>query len=186
MDRTEQLRKLEARATAAKERLRAENVALAAATKHVGAVAEARALAAQVAATVQRQAHAAISAVVSRCLATVFDDPYEFRVEFVQKRGKTEANLMFYREGQPVDPTTAAGGGVVDVAAFGLRLAALMLARPRPRRLLVLDEPFKFVSAAYRPRVRQLLESLAVDLDVQIIMVTHISELQCGSVVEIS
>jgi len=74
---------------------------------------------------------------------------------------------------------------VVDVAAFALRLSALMLSRPARRRVVVLDEPFKFVSAGYRDRVRAMLENLAPDLEVQFIFVTHIDELRCGHIVEV-
>lgn len=139
-----------------------------------------------VAEAVQQQAHRRIAAVVTRCLKAVFgEDAYEFRIDFSQKRGKTEAKLLFVRDGVEIDPTTAAGGGCVDVAAFALRLACLVLSLPRRRRLLVLDEPFRFVSREYRPAVRELLLKLAEELGVQIIMVTHMPDLMVGNVIEI-
>lgn len=139
-----------------------------------------------VAQAVQEQAHDRIAGVVSRCLEMVFDEPYEFRIMFEKKRNRTEARLVFVREGQEINPLDASGGGVVDVAAFALRLSCLMLARPARRRLVILDEPFKFVSAEYRARVRAMLEGLAEDMGVQFIMVTHIDELRTGTIVEIS
>jgi DNA repair exonuclease SbcCD ATPase subunit len=77
------------------------------------------------------------------------------------------------------------GGGVVDVASFALRVACLILHRPRLSKVMVLDEPFKFVSAQYRDRVRTMLERLSQDLDMQIIMVSHIDELETGKVIEL-
>lgn len=151
----------------------------------LSAIVEAQSTAQGVAAEVQASAHDRIARVVSRCLAAVFDEPYEFRVTFDRKRGKTEARLGFVRDGVEMDPLTAAGGGVVDVAAFALRLAALVLARPARRRLVVLDEPFKFVSAEYRGAVRGMLEMLAEDMDVQFVIVTHIDELKTGTVIEV-
>lgn len=139
----------------------------------------------RVAQAVQQKAHEKIAGVVSTCLSTVFDDPYEFKIEFERKRGKTEARLRFTRRGLEVDPLTAAGGGVVDVAAFALRAACLMLHRPRLTKLLVLDEPFKFVSADYRDNVRKMLEGLAKDLGLQIILVTHIDELESGKIISL-
>jgi len=135
--------------------------------------------------TVQEEAHNRIAGVVSKCLATVFDEPYEFHIRFEQARGRTEARLVFVREGQEINPLDASGGGVVDVAAFALRLSCLMLARPACRRVVVLDEPFKFVSADRRAGVRAMLEGLAEDLGVQFIMVTHIDELRCGKIIEV-
>ncbi len=77
----------------------------------------------------------------------------------------------------------ASGGGVVDVASFALRLASLMLARPIPRRLIVLDEPFKFLSEGHRGRIREMLLGLADQMKMQFVMVTHVRELECGKTV---
>lgn len=137
-----------------------------------------------VAQDVQQRAHKKIAAVVSKCLESVFDEPYEFKVEFERKRGRTEAKLTFVRDDIVVSPLSASGGGVVDVAAFALRLACLVLTRPPLRKVLVLDEPFKNPSAEYLPRIRIMLESLAEEMGVQFIIVTHIEALRCGEVVE--
>lgn len=134
---------------------------------------------------VQEQTHNKLSDVVSSCLRTVFDDPYEFKIKFERKRGKTEAQLVFTRRGLEIYPLTAAGGGMVDVAAFALRVSCLMLHRPKLSKIVVIDEGFKFVSAKYRDNVRLMLEGLAKDLGLQIIQVSHIPELQCGTVIEL-
>lgn len=138
-----------------------------------------------IALTVQQQAHKKISHVVSSCLSAVFDDPYEFRIEFERKRGRTEASLKFRRRELEVDPLSAAGGGVVDVAAFALRIACLVLHRPRLSPVVILDEPMKFVSVQYQDRVRQMLEQISEDLKVQIIMVTHADNLATGNVINL-
>jgi len=138
-----------------------------------------------VAEAVQQKAHEKLAQVVSSCLSTVFEDPYRFKIQFERKRGKTEAHLRFLRRGLDVDPITASGGGAVDVAAFALRVACLMLHRPRLSKIVVLDEPFKFVSAQYRENIKAMLESLTDDLGIQIIMVTHIEELEAGKVIEL-
>ena len=166
-------------------RMRREVQALEEAEAAERAQREAQALAQEVAQQVQELAHQRIASVVSRCLSTVLDGPYEFRIRFEQKRGRTEAALVFCRDDMEVDPMTAAGGGVVDVAAFSLRLSCLLLSRPPLRRLLVLDEPFKFVSEEFRPRIKELLVALAKEMEVQFLMVTHIPELRVGKVIEL-
>jgi len=138
-----------------------------------------------IAQAVQQKAHERISKVVSSCLSTVFDDPYEFKIQFERKRGRTEASLRFLRRGLDVDPLSASGGGMIDVAAFALRVACLMLHRPRLSRVVVIDEGFKFVSSQYRENVRSMLEGLAEDLGIQIVQVTHIEELETGKVIEL-
>jgi ABC-type molybdenum transport system ATPase subunit/photorepair protein PhrA len=134
---------------------------------------------------VQQQAHQRIAKVVSSCLSAVFDHPYEFRIQFERKRGRTEARLLFSRDGLEVDPMTAAGGGMIDVAAFALRIACLVLHRPKLSRVVVLDEPFRFVSAQYQPNVRTMLEELAEEMKIQIVFITHNPNLVTGKVIEL-
>ena len=135
---------------------------------------------------VQQQAHRRLASVVTRCLKAVFgEEAYEFRIRFEQKRGKTEARLLFARDGLECDPVDAAGGGVVDVASFALRLACLLLTVPAKRKLLVLDEPLKHLSRQYRPAARQLIEVMAKEMGVQFIVVTHDPALVTGKVVEL-
>ena len=165
--------------------LKAERLALREAKAKAHALQEALAVAQELAQQVQEEAHAKISDIVTHALSVVFDQPYAFRIKFEQKRGRTEASLVFERLGLEVDPLTASGGGVVDVAAFALRLSALLLSRPQGRKLLILDEPFRYLSRDLRPRLKELLETLAKDLGVQIVMVTHDPELQTGTVFEI-
>ena len=139
----------------------------------------------EIAETIQREAHSRISQVVSRCLSAVFDEPYEFEIVFEQKRGRTEADLRFVRGGMVVD-YRCIGGGVVDVAAFALRLAALLLTKPALRRLLILDEPMRCVSKHYVPKMRELFLVLAEEMGVQFIIVTHNEVLAVGTVVELT
>lgn len=139
-----------------------------------------------VAENIQNQAHTRIAGLVTRCLEAIFEDPYEFKIRFERKRGKTDAVLTFVRDGSELDdPTDECGGGVVDVAAFALRLACLILQKPLRRKLLVLDEPFKFVSEEYRDKLRDLILVLSHELNVQFVVVTHIPELQIGKVIQL-
>jgi ABC-type dipeptide/oligopeptide/nickel transport system ATPase subunit len=171
---------------AARLRHKQEKQALCAATAHLVATKAATMVAQAVAKAVQEQAHAQVADIVSRSLKAVFGpDAYRFKIIFEKKRGRTEATLVFDREGMVVDPMTASGGGVIDVAGFALRVSCLLLSRPPLRRLLVLDEPLRFLSEQYQPRARELIESLAKELGVQFLIVTHNKQLTCGKVVEL-
>lgn len=154
--------------------------------EHSAAVLQAQEIIQHVAQTVQEQTHARLAGVVSRCLEAIYgEEAYEFEIVFERKRGKTEARLVFKRDGNEVDPATSSGGGCLEVAAFALRLAALVLERPARRRLLVLDEPFRCVHKARAEQLRELLLALSKEMGVQIIMVTHSSELECGTVYDL-
>jgi len=136
----------------------------------------------------QNTAHRRIAGIVTRSLQAVFgdgQDPYEFVIQFERKRGRTEATLGFKRDGEVVDPMSASGGGVVDVASFALRLSCLLLKRPAIRRLLVLDELWKHLSEQYRPAMRELIEKLSEELGVQFVIITHSEEFKIGKVVEL-
>lgn len=167
-------------------RVERERSALKAAESRLEVILAAREVLQDAAVRTQTRVHSRIAAVVSRCLAAVFAEPYEFRVAFEQKRGKTEARLILVRDGiEHEDATDAVGGGVVDVASFALRLTCLMLTQPPPRRLLVLDEPFRHLSAGHAPAARKLLETMAEEFGVQVLMVTHNHRLATGKVVEL-
>lgn len=141
-----------------------------------------------VAESIQEQAHKRIANLVTKCLHAVYgdsDDAYDFQIKFEQKRGKTEASLLFVRNGNEIEPTTGSGGGPIDVAAFALRLACIMLSQPNRRKLLVIDEGFRMVSSVRSPAIRQLLTTLATELGFQFVLVTHNNNLQTGSILEI-
>jgi DNA repair exonuclease SbcCD ATPase subunit len=131
----------------------------------------------QVARMTQEELQFHFSELVSLALATVFDDPYKFRLEFVLRRDRSEADLFLERGEEKVHPMSAAGGGVVDVAAFALRVAMWCMQQPRSRATLILDEPFRFLSRDLQDRAALMIKEISQRLNLQIIMVTHNNEL---------
>lgn len=148
---------------------------------------EAQQAAQQIAEQVQQRAHKQIAGVVSRCLETVFyDEVYGFKIRFDKKRGRTEAVLILTKDGHEVeDPLNGDSGAVCEMAALALRLSCLVLAKPKLRKLLLLDEPFKSMSVEYWENTRLLLDGLSKDFGIQIIMVTHNTKLQTGKIIEL-
>jgi DNA repair exonuclease SbcCD ATPase subunit len=114
-----------------------------------------------------------ISDITSLALEAVFDNPYELKVEFIQRRNKTECDLYFVRDGNRVDPLTASGVGAVDIASFALRIASWSMARPRTRNVIILDEPFRFLSENYQEQASLILKEISKKLNLQIICITH-------------
>ena len=146
---------------------------------------EAQKIVQKVAQAIQNQVHKVISSVVTKALHDVFGETaYSFEIEFTKKRNKTEANLIFIRDGHKLHPLEDCGIGQVDVAAFTLRLVGIMLSS-QVRRLLVLDEPFKNVSEEYITNIRDMLLSMVQDFSFQIILVTHNKQLHVGKVVNL-
>lgn len=136
---------------------------------------QAQALIQKVAQETQGQLKYHIQALVQNALDAVFPTSYIFRISFELRRGQTEVDIYLDKDGSLIDPQDAAGGGVVDIVTFALRVVAWSLSKTAP--VLVLDEPFKWVSAGLRPVCGELLRGISDRLGLQIIMVTHDPEL---------
>lgn len=118
-----------------------------------------------------------IEEVVSLGLKTVFGDDYGFVIEYEIKRNKSEAKPFVTKGGEQFDPKDECGGGVIDVAALGLRMALWALAEDKPEPVLVLDEPGRFVSKDRIDKFGAMLKEFSAMFGVQIIMVTHMDSL---------
>jgi DNA repair exonuclease SbcCD ATPase subunit len=177
---------LSSRLSSAKSRAAGIEAALSSARTRSIEASEAQAVAQRAAEDVQQRAHERVTALVSKCLSAVFDEPYELRLRVERKRGRTEASLVLCRGGLELDdPMDCAGGGVIDVAALALRVACLALVRPAPRRFLALDEPLRALSVEFRPRAAELLERLAQETQTQILLITHDQAFMVGDVVRL-
>ena len=123
----------------------------------------------------QEQLRYHIEDIVQLCLDIVFPDKYKFNMIFEVKRGKTEARLVFLDDGEEVEPMEASGGGVVDIAALALRIAGWSLSKTE--NVIVLDEPFRFISNDKQALAAEVLKELSKTLNLQFIIVTHRPEI---------
>ncbi len=159
------LRQLELSIVAKEERLEELDSSLA-------KIDTAREIARKVAKETQRKLEFRIADLVTLALSAVFEDPYGFSVEFVSRRGKTECDLWFIRDGQKLKPEESSGVGPVDIAAFALRVALWSLERSRKRNVLILDEPFKHLRGEeYQRKASQMVKEISDELGLQVIMV---------------
>ena len=121
----------------------------------------------------QQQLQINISDITSLALEAVFPNPYELKVNFIQRRNKTECDLIFVRDGNEIDPITASGVGAIDVASFALRIASWSMTKPHSRNTIILDEPFRFLSENYQEKASIMLKEISKKLNIQFIIVTH-------------
>jgi len=120
----------------------------------------------------QQQLEFRISGMVSSAQEAVFDDPYGLVARFEERRGKTECDLLFSREGQEFDPLASSGYGAVDVAAFALRVAAWCMGKTSAP-ILLLDEPFKHLKGEEQNRrAIEMVHKLSEQLGLQVIMIS--------------
>jgi DNA repair exonuclease SbcCD ATPase subunit len=139
-----------------------------------------------VSAKTQQKLEYQISNLVSSALSSVFADPYAFTLRFVQRRNKTEADLIFTKSNNETDDLiNTAGGGAVDIASFALRIALWSIKRSRP--IMIIDEAFRFLSLDLQEKASDMIKEISSKLGIQIIMVSHLpGMIQCADrVVEI-
>lgn len=140
--------------------------------KRLNTATKARTVIQHVAQMTQKNLEFHISHIVSLALASVWPKPYEFKVNFVKRRNKTECDLVLVREGEELDPLDASGGGVCDVASFALRIAVLTM-KAKVRKVLLLDEPFSFLHSNEMQRnCSKMVKALSEKMGIQVIMVS--------------
>jgi hypothetical protein len=168
----------------AQDAFKREKAALREAKARAAASAQAKTIVQEVAAAVQQAAHGLIGTVVTRCLKSV-GFGYDFELEFVGKRGKTEVIFWFIKDGVKHRPYDMVPGGALDIAAFGCRLVAVMTSLPPRRRVLFLDEPFKNVQGEpYRSNLPGMLAVLADEFGFQFFMIANTTaEVDLGEVI---
>ena len=136
---------------------------------------KAQALIQKVAKETQQKLEYHIGNVVTMAQAAVFSDPYGFELEFVERRGKTECDIWFVKDGERMEPMFSSGGGALDIASFALRCAFWSL--KRTRSTIILDEPMKFLSRDLQDKASEMIKMLSEKLGLQFIIVSHIDEL---------
>lgn len=147
---------------------------------------KAREIVQAVSAKTQKNLEYQISNLVSSALSSVFADPYAFTLRFVQRRNKTEADLIFTKSSNETDDLiNTAGGGAVDIASFALRIALWSIKRSRP--VIIIDEAFRFLSLDLQEKASDMIKEISSKLGIQIIMVSHLpGMIQCADrVIEI-
>lgn len=122
----------------------------------------------------QQQLEYHLAEQVSLAMEAVFDDPYSLRVNFQEKRGRTEVELLFVRNDLEFPPLGSAGGGTIDVAAFALRVAYWSMRQDKKvASTIILDEPFSQLKGEdANRRVLAIVQEISHQLGLQVLMVS--------------
>ena len=144
---------------------------------------EAKAFLQLVAKQTQDQLRYHITELGTTALQAVFGtDDIALELEFVEKRGKTEAVIAFRNaEGLLTDPLEQDSGGAADIAALALRCSLWSLQKPRTRAVMVLDEPLKNINDPTREmqaKAAEMIQLISRRLGLQFIIVTMLQEIE--------
>jgi DNA repair exonuclease SbcCD ATPase subunit len=119
-----------------------------------------------------------VESLVTVAIKSVFSRDLKFIMEVGVKKNRSEV-LFFVQEGdkEPYIPKDEQGGGLLDIISFALRIVLWSIESPRSRNVFVLDEPMKWTGALI-VKAANMMKEISRELGIQIIMVTHDSELE--------
>ena len=152
------------------DQLSSLNNKITALTTELNDVQEARIIIQIVAMQTQQELEYHISHVVTKALESVFDDPYQFKIEFSLRRDKTEADRYWIKGEHEYQPN---GGGVRDVSSLALRIAMYQLQSNKTSPIIILDEPAKHTSEDLLSRFSSLIKAISTQLGIQFVIVSH-------------
>lgn len=118
-----------------------------------------------------------VANIVTTALQQIKDPNLSFRINYKVEKGQAEFVIYNSKLKQEMGIMESSGGTLVDIVDFALRVSLMLKWQPQLSRVLILDESFKFVSVADRDKLASFIRELSEKLDLQIILVTHESEL---------
>ena len=158
-----------------KERVRTES-------KNAKAAEHARVILQTVAKKTQNQLEYRVSELSTLALQAVMEENWKLKLEFTEKRGRTEAAMLLEINDKSRSPKGNFGGGVLDTLGLFSRFGLFSLIRPAPRKFFALDEPLKWLKGADLPeKGAEIIKETSHRLGYQILMVSHSPELKAGA-----
>lgn len=120
-----------------------------------------------------------VAAIVTTALQEVKDPNLSFRINYKTERSQAVAEFVVYNSKlkAEMDPIESCGGTLVDIIEFALKISLLLKWQPQLSRVLILDEALKHVSAVDKPAMAQFVRKVTEKLGIQLILVSHSSEL---------
>lgn len=115
---------------------------------------------------------------------------YSIDIEISDIRKKPNAELYIVKKstGLRTLPVDDNGGGAVDILSLALRIVILMNSDDFIDGPIIMDEPFKMVSAEYVSLVTDFVKKISKEFGRQIIMVTHNTFLaeNCDTIISVN
>ena len=136
---------------------------------------EARVILQETAAQTQKNLRYHISSLVTMAIQAIFGEGLEFKMAIEQRRNQTEIDFFVEEFGNLQEPLDSNGFGLVDIISLALRVSYWSL--KKNRKTFILDEPFRNLSRDHSRAASKLLKTLCEKLGLQIIIVSHDTEI---------
>ncbi len=119
-----------------------------------------------------------IESVVTTALQYIYGGEYTFKIDYVFKLGQPEVEMYPIKNGLRYEPKFSCGVGVLDVCAFALRCACWSLIEPQSASIMVMDEPFRFISGNVQmEKCSMMVKELSKLLGIQFIIISAKNDL---------
>lgn len=106
----------------------------------------------------------------------VFNKNYRVSIEFSTSGNSYNAEFYVYLpDGKKVSLMAGEGGGLRDFISVLQRILYIILEPTKPSRIIFLDECLKALDSSRSKIALMFIQSLAKELDVQVIFVTHLA-----------
>ena len=130
----------------------------------------------EVAKDTQKRLSFRIENMVNSAMEYAMDNPYSFYMDWDISNNSTQCNLLYLRNGQPLDPLKDGEGTGADIVSTALRFALWSLPEKKSSPLFILDENFKHVSKGMRANATSFLSKMCDSMGIQIITISHNSD----------
>lgn len=131
----------------------------------------------QLSRSVQERFLGSIANLVSDGLSSVFKTQIKLLITPEVRNRQVTLDFNLENDDGTITPVTdARGGGLVTLCGVIFQMIMVRLMRDSVRQVIILDEPFAHLSDEYQPAAGELLRSMSQDLDIQVILVSHQSE----------
>lgn len=142
---------------------------------------EARKIASTVARQMQNEIQININNAVNAAFQIFSNNLDRFEINFVEEREKTIPKLYFRIGDKRLIPLASSGFGLVNIAAFILRVSLWSILEGKIASFIFSDEPFRDVNDLSRrlhKNAARLVESVSKKKDVQLIIISLHEELR--------
>ena len=114
-----------------------------------------------------------IEGIVTEALNEIYyDEDLEFKMEFKEKRNKSNLDFLIDDGEKELSILNSSGGGLMNIVSTILRIIFVELSS-KDNQVIILDEPASHLSNNYQSRFGKFISSLSERLGHQVIIVTQ-------------
>lgn len=118
-----------------------------------------------------------VSDIVSKGISDIFARPWQVVFKEEIKAGQKTLGIYLKKDNELETIPDAVGGGVTQTVSILMRIVLIFLLKGKAEQLLVIDEALSHLAETHLPRAAEVIQKVATDLKIQIIMITHQEQL---------